>query len=1199
MSSDRRAAWVRAGIGAGFALLVGAVAHAATDDLHGDVDRILTSGRTGPACMVQLTDWPADVGVQCPGRWLAFRCTAKTLAGDHARRMFDSVRRALADGQRVALRVTDDVREGRFCVVTRITVPDRSDEADSDGDGVADLEDDVPLNASETVDSDDDGLGNHADPDDDNDGVDDGVDAFPFDPRETADTDGGGLGDNADADDDNDGVPDTEDAFPLDPDEWSDADGDGVGDNVKPSSSSFPLLDGVGLPGWVALVEGTFHIVSASASKAYAYGPTGERRRSSDFALDPSNTSPTGIAFGKGLFFVLDRRNGKIYAYERSGVRRAESDISLLVDTDGPAGLAFADDVLYVGLGPSVEAYAVSGQRDPQADLDLLGALGRVDSIQGMTYADSTDTLYVKVAAGRSEDTVVAFPKGGEPYVFRLSAHPRTSLALPSLEGLATDAGKLFVGVHSSGRPGAQGIWVYAEPTKDDATVEADDAESFQLAPANRSPKGVEYVDGRFYVTNYSGHVFAYRGDGALDPDAGFALDLVGTFDIGDITHANDRLFVAEEVQHRRGSSFTYTDHVRAYTLQGERDAAADFDVHERAWTLGLSFANGRFYLGHSYGPSRSGRDAVSVHSATGERIDYFNIDPPDGGFGGLSIAFGDDTLYAVRPYDDKVRAYTVGGERARSQDIELDACNRDPRGITVAGDVVHVADWGGYVFDGDCGEARVFAYSTKPAECRPAAPVPTALAAATVEIYQGPLVSIWRAGDCNATEYSPGLSGRDAAVVLRVEHSDRNPPSVSMKVAGVGVAAVTRETRSSGEGAWNTSSTYLVDGTLFRSGNTMSFETGRVVDQDSDYADGFEVPIEAASLAPLRVTFVPIRTPDALAPSLEPGSYMEAIRDFFPVGDYRATVGRVLNLKYSGTFTPRGAAQELSRRWYREADADEFYHGIFQFSRGLCGHALTSAPVAVSAAIDSYPPRFNPCPNIHAHEIGHNFGLGHADCGGAGNVDPRFPYPNAGTGPRRGWLLSGGRFIEPDSGYYDIMSYCQPNFISDYHYDKAFAHLSRLDAPPSHAGPEIAGKSAPAAEDRVLAPPASNGGAEAAGPVDVRRVPAGTVVVTGIVNANGELTGLRVDRSDKPALAAPHDSPFVLSVLDERRREIYAQPLAVHRDADGIPSVWGARFAADGTPRVLIIRDASGAVVFEEELTVEQLLLLDRERVP
>jgi len=123
---------------------------------------------------------------------------------------------------------------------------------DIDGDEVLNADDAFPEDASESVDTDGDGIGDVADPDDDNngildedegvvptpiandadlDGVDDGVDNCPvnFNPAQT-DTDGDTEGDACDADDDGDGVDDVNDAFPLDIDESVDTDGDGTGD---------------------------------------------------------------------------------------------------------------------------------------------------------------------------------------------------------------------------------------------------------------------------------------------------------------------------------------------------------------------------------------------------------------------------------------------------------------------------------------------------------------------------------------------------------------------------------------------------------------------------------------------------------------------------------------------------------------------------------------------------------------------------------------------------------------------------------------------------------------------------------------------------------------------------------------------------------------------------------------------------------
>ncbi len=116
-------------------------------------------------------------------------------------------------------------------------------DSDSDGDGVADIEDGAPFDRYEVMDTDGDGVGDGADLDDDGDGVLDVFDDFPLDEQENADTDGDQIGDRSDADDDGDGVNDLADAFPRYPREWLDTDGDGIGDNLDSDDDNDGLAD--------------------------------------------------------------------------------------------------------------------------------------------------------------------------------------------------------------------------------------------------------------------------------------------------------------------------------------------------------------------------------------------------------------------------------------------------------------------------------------------------------------------------------------------------------------------------------------------------------------------------------------------------------------------------------------------------------------------------------------------------------------------------------------------------------------------------------------------------------------------------------------------------------------------------------------------------------------------------------------------
>ena len=75
----------------------------------------------------------------------------------------------------------------------------------------------------------------------------------------------------------------------------------------------------------------------------------------------------------------------------------------------------------------------------------------------------------------------------------------------------------------------------------------------------------------------------------------------------------------------------------------------------------------------------------------------------------------------------------------------------------------------------------------------------------------------------------------------------------------------------------------------------------------------------------------------------------------------------------------------------------------------------------------------------IIAHELGHNLSLRHAPCGGAGSPDPAYPY---GVGSIGAWGYDhrGDSLIDKDEAK-DLMTYCEPEWVSDYHFTNAFGH--------------------------------------------------------------------------------------------------------------------------------------------------------------
>ena len=78
------------------------------------------------------------------------------------------------------------------------------------------------------------------------------------------------------------------------------------------------------------------------------------------------------------------------------------------------------------------------------------------------------------------------------------------------------------------------------------------------------------------------------------------------------------------------------------------------------------------------------------------------------------------------------------------------------------------------------------------------------------------------------------------------------------------------------------------------------------------------------------------------------------------------------------------------------------------------------------------------------AHEVGHNLSLLHAPCAVTEAVDPRYPHDRGAIGAR-GYDVRDNSLVAPAIA--DLMAYCRPRWISDYHFTKAAEHRLRADA--------------------------------------------------------------------------------------------------------------------------------------------------------
>lgn len=99
-----------------------------------------------------------------------------------------------------------------------------------------------------------------------------------------------------------------------------------------------------------------------------------------------------------------------------------------------------------------------------------------------------------------------------------------------------------------------------------------------------------------------------------------------------------------------------------------------------------------------------------------------------------------------------------------------------------------------------------------------------------------------------------------------------------------------------------------------------------------------------------------------------------------------------------------------------------------------IAGIGYIGFPSSVTWA--GWTPGDNSASPVATHEMGHNLGRYHPNCGGPSGVDPNYPYGSVGNTIIGQWGLdvATGTLYDPNA-YRDYMSYCDPQWTSDYTY--------------------------------------------------------------------------------------------------------------------------------------------------------------------
>jgi hypothetical protein len=196
---------------------------------------------------------------------------------------------------------------------------------------------------------------------------------------------------------------------------------------------------------------------------------------------------------------------------------------------------------------------------------------------------------------------------------------------------------------------------------------------------------------------------------------------------------------------------------------------------------------------------------------------------------------------------------------------------------------------------------------------------------------------------------------------------------------------------------------------------------------------------LDVRDLQVLQMTLVPVHT-SAGTGGVNTGNaatFMDITRRIHPIPDYDAQVRVTVNssavLLADGTGWDTMLNEVTAQR--TTDGSSDYYFGIahVSYSSGVAGVGWVGYPVATGW--DHLPS----ASSVLAHEIGHNWNYGHTNCtGGESGPDPNYPYAGGVIGVYGYDMWSSA--LKNNTTYKDLMSYCNPQWISDYTYKKILA---------------------------------------------------------------------------------------------------------------------------------------------------------------
>ena len=243
----------------------------------------------------------------------------------------------------------------------------------------------------------------------------------------------------------------------------------------------------------------------------------------------------------------------------------------------------------------------------------------------------------------------------------------------------------------------------------------------------------------------------------------------------------------------------------------------------------------------------------------------------------------------------------------------------------------------------------------------------------------------------------------------------------------------------------------------------TVTIDNGTSIDNSSGVQQTQTQSFEFEEQVPLYVKLVPVSAADGV-PSVSEMNVAKveiglALNAIYPNHSITFDVSST-PYSYPGTASTRDAWEEILSGFnnmrtqeLNNQNCNRFYYGLIKNGTGIGGLAYINSPGGdCNSRLSGIGlVKKQAVGNIAAHELGHNHGRKHVDhgtnpaCSDITNTDDNYPNATAHT-DSVGYDFFKHRLMAP-STHYDIMSYCDPAWVSDYTYRNLRAFQEQLPA--------------------------------------------------------------------------------------------------------------------------------------------------------